>query len=291
MKNTPEGGRRGFKPQSACLWRFVAELSQQSDSASPSSHRASQARFRMPPARRLPGLNLPTAGLFGRGVSFRQARQATPLRSPRAGHMMHPSCVIIGSSCVRTKRAAVRVSIWRQAIFTHLVARTEIDRRIAEQLESLLGELGFVLVRVRTQVGSDMCAQIMADRPEGGIDLDDCARISRAVRPVFDKLRPGGGCRLEVSSPGVDRPLTRLTDFADHVGAAVRLETATAISGRRRFRGQLLGVCEAGPAAEGQASPRIAVRDEDGEAAEIPFESISAARLASPAIRRRQERA
>jgi ribosome maturation factor RimP len=83
----------------------------------------------------------------------------------------------------------------------------------------------------------------MAERPDGGIEVDDCARISRAVSAVLDVEDPiSGEYVLEVSSPGIDRPLTRLKDFARWEGYEVRLETDEPIDGRRRFRGTLEGV-------------------------------------------------
>ena len=83
----------------------------------------------------------------------------------------------------------------------------------------------------------------MAERPEGWIEVDDCARISRAVSAVLDVEDPiGGEYTLEVSSPGIDRPLTRLKDFERYTGYEVRLETSEMIDGRKRFRGVLGGV-------------------------------------------------
>ena len=103
--------------------------------------------------------------------------------------------------------------------------------------------LGFELVRLRLMSGKKTTLQIMAERPEGGIEVEDCARISRAVSAVLDVEDPvAGEYNLEVSSPGIDRPLTRLKDFERYDGYEVKIETAELIDGRRRFKGMLEGV-------------------------------------------------
>lgn len=124
-----------------------------------------------------------------------------------------------------------------------LVARTAIDRRITEIISPAVEALGFELVRVRLMGGKTRTLQIMADRPDGGIVVDDCARISTAVSAVLDVEDPiEDAYVLEVSSPGIDRPLTRLKDFAQWEGYEARIETAEPIDGRRRFKGMLAGV-------------------------------------------------
>ena len=95
-----------------------------------------------------------------------------------------------------------------------LIAKTAIDRRLAEIITPVIEGLGFELVRVRLMGGNTKTLQIMADRPEGGIDVDDCGKISTAVSAVLDVEDPiDDQYNLEVSSPGIDRPLTRLKDF------------------------------------------------------------------------------
>lgn len=124
-----------------------------------------------------------------------------------------------------------------------LVAKTAMDRRLAELLEPAIAGLGFELVRLRFMGGMPPTLQIMADRPDGGINVDDCAKISTeisAVLDVDDALHDA--YTLEVSSPGIDRPLTRLKDFENYEGYEVKIETAELIDGRRRFRGVLAGV-------------------------------------------------
>ncbi len=123
-----------------------------------------------------------------------------------------------------------------------LIAKAAIDRRLAEIITPVIEGLGFELVRVRLMGGKYRILQIMADRPEGGIVVDDCARISTAVSAVLDVEDPiEDNYTLEVSSPGIDRPLTRLKDFDTWAGYEARLETFELIDGRRRFKGTLAG--------------------------------------------------
>ena len=124
-----------------------------------------------------------------------------------------------------------------------LIAKTAIDRRLAEIVAPVIEDLGFELVRIRLQGGRTATLQIMADRPEGGINVDDCADISTAVSATLDVEDPlEDAYYLEVSSPGIDRPLTRLKDFATFEGYEARLETTQPIDGRKRFKGVLAGV-------------------------------------------------
>ena len=126
---------------------------------------------------------------------------------------------------------------------TDLIAKTAIDRRLAEIIQPVIEGMGFELVRLRLQGGKTATLQIMADRPEGGINVDDCAEISTAVSATLDVEDPlEDAYHLEVSSPGIDRPLTRLKDFATFEGYEARLETNQPIDGRKRFKGVLAGV-------------------------------------------------
>ena len=124
-----------------------------------------------------------------------------------------------------------------------LVAKAAIDRRIAGIVNPTIEGMGFELVRVRLMSGKKATLQIMAERPEGGIEVADCARISRAIGAVLDVEDPvSGEYALEVSSPGIDRPLTRLKDFERYEDYEARIETSELIDGRRRFKGVLRGV-------------------------------------------------
>src|SRR5215470_4405707 len=114
--------------------------------------------------------------------------------------------------------------------------------RVAALAEPVLAALGFRLVRVRIS-GSDGCTvQIMAERPDGTLTIDDCEAASRALSPVFDVADPiEGSYRLEISSPGIDRPLVRRSDFERYAGHVAQVEMQVPIEGRKRFRGELHG--------------------------------------------------
>ncbi|KPQ06887.1 MAG: ribosome maturation factor RimP [Rhodobacteraceae bacterium HLUCCA12] len=123
-----------------------------------------------------------------------------------------------------------------------LVARTAIDRRLAAIVQPVIEGMGFELVRLRLMSGKTRTLQIMADKPEGGIEVDDCAEISTVVSAALDVEGPlEDAYLLEVSSPGIDRPLTRLKDFETWAGYEAKLETTELIDGRRRFKGLLAG--------------------------------------------------
>jgi len=126
---------------------------------------------------------------------------------------------------------------------TDLIAKTAMDRRLADILTPVIEGMGFELVRIRLMSGKTKTLQIMAERPEGGIEVDDCAEISTAVSALMDVEDPiEDNYTLEVSSPGIDRPLTRLKDFDTWQGYEARIETAELIDGRKRFKGVLAGI-------------------------------------------------
>ena len=126
---------------------------------------------------------------------------------------------------------------------SELIAKTSMDRRMAEIITPVIEDMGFELVRVRLMGGKTHTLQIMAERPEGGIEVDECAQISTAVSAVLDVEDPiTEAYTLEVSSPGIDRPLTRLKDFEEFEGYEAKLETSELIDGRKRFKGVLTGV-------------------------------------------------
>ncbi|MCI2400092.1 ribosome maturation factor RimP [Aliiroseovarius subalbicans] len=123
-----------------------------------------------------------------------------------------------------------------------LVAKTSIDRKLAGLLTPVIEGMGYELVRLRLMGGDTPTLQIMADKPEGGIEVDDCAEISTAVSATMDVEDPiENNYTLEVSSPGIDRPLTRLKDFDAWNGYVAKLETSEMIDGRKRFKGNLAG--------------------------------------------------
>jgi ribosome maturation factor RimP len=156
-----------------------------------------------------------------------------------------------------------------------LIVEPGLNARIAAIAEPVLAGLGYRLVRVRV-TGSDGCTvQIMAERPDGTMLIEDCEAASRALSPVLDTADPvDRAYRLELSSPGIDRPLVRRSDFDRYAGNLIKIEMAAAIDGRKRFRGMLLGT-------EGSAAR---IRRDDGvpgEANEIllPIEDMAEARL------------
>ena len=124
-----------------------------------------------------------------------------------------------------------------------LIAKSAIDRRLAEIVTPVIEGMGFELVRIRLMGGNTRTLQIMAEKPEGGIEVDDCGEISIAVSAILDVEDPiEENFVLEVSSPGIDRPLTRLKDFETWKGWEARVETTELVDGRRRFKGTLGGV-------------------------------------------------
>ncbi|KAA0912291.1 ribosome maturation factor RimP [Aquicoccus porphyridii] len=128
-------------------------------------------------------------------------------------------------------------------MMSDLIAKSAIDRRLAGIITPVIEDMGFELVRVRLMGGQTKTLQIMAERPDGGIEVDECADISGAVSATLDVEDPiSDTYTLEVSSPGIDRPLTRLKDFESFEGFEAKLETAELIDGRKRFRGVLAGI-------------------------------------------------
>jgi ribosome maturation factor RimP len=154
-----------------------------------------------------------------------------------------------------------------------LIAKTAIDRRLADIVQPVIEGLGFELIRLRLMGGKTRILQIMADRPDGGIGVDECGAISTAVSAVMDVEDPlEDNYILEVSSPGIDRPLTRLKDFETWKGWEARVETTELIDGRRRFKGDLAGV---------EGDEVLITLDEGGEEVTIglQFDWLSDAKL------------
>lgn len=113
---------------------------------------------------------------------------------------------------------------------------------VATLIEPMLHDLGYRLVRVTMSGKEGKVLQIMAERPDGSITIDDCETISRQVSPLLDVHDPvAGAYRLEVSSPGIDRPLVRPSDFEDWAGFEAKVELSEPVDGRRRFKGLLDG--------------------------------------------------
>ena len=159
-----------------------------------------------------------------------------------------------------------------------LIAKTAIDRRLAGIVQPVIEDLGYELVRLRLQGGRTATLQIMADRPDGGINVEDCAVISTAISATLDVEDPiEDEYHLEVSSPGIDRPLTRLRDFETFEGYDARLETNQPIDGRKRFKGVIAGV---GKGADGD-EVLLNIDDTNGgtQTIGLSFEWLSDAKL------------
>jgi ribosome maturation factor RimP len=123
-----------------------------------------------------------------------------------------------------------------------LIIEQGVAARVAAIVEPVLAGLGFRLVRIRISGMAGCTVQIMAERPDGTMTIDDCEAVSRALSPVLDVADPiDRAYHLEVSSPGMDRPLVRRSDFERYAGNQIRVEMSVAVDGRRRFRGYLLG--------------------------------------------------
>lgn len=124
-----------------------------------------------------------------------------------------------------------------------IIRETGIDARVAAIVEPVLEGIGYRLVRVRLSGQNGLTLQIMAERPDGTMTVDDCELVSRTISPVLDVEDPiDRAYHLEVSSPGIDRALVRRSDFVDWAGHVAKLETSAMLNGRKRFRGRLAGV-------------------------------------------------
>lgn len=145
-------------------------------------------------------------------------------------------------------------------------ALARIEQLVAPSLEAM----GYALVRVRFMGGAQPVLQVMAERrDDAAMSVDDCAEISRVLSALLDVEDPiAGAYTLEVSSPGIDRPLVRLADYARFAGFEAKIELARPVDGRRRFRGRLLGV-------DGE---HVRLR-QDGDDVRLPFADIASAKL------------
>jgi ribosome maturation factor RimP len=156
-----------------------------------------------------------------------------------------------------------------------LIIEQGIAARVAAIATPVLAGLGYRLVRVRISGAQGCTVQIMAERPDGSMVIDDCEAASRALSPVFDVEDPiDGEYRLEVSSPGIDRPLVRRSDFERNAGHEAKIEMALAQDGRKRFRGILTGV-------EGEAAKLRRNDAAEGEPKDVllPIAEMAEARL------------
>jgi ribosome maturation factor RimP len=124
-----------------------------------------------------------------------------------------------------------------------LVVEPGMAARVSAVAGPVLQGMGYRLVRIKISGESGCTVQIMAERPDGSMQIDDCEAISRALSPVLDVADPiDRAYRLEISSPGIDRPLVRRSDFERYAGHLAKIEMAQPHQGRKRFRGRLAGV-------------------------------------------------
>ncbi len=156
-----------------------------------------------------------------------------------------------------------------------IARETGAARRVVELIEPVVESLGYRIVRIRLTGDAGATLQIMADKKDGHFGIDDCEAISRAISPVLDVEDPiASKYLLEVSSPGIARPLVRPSDFEHWSGHEAKIEMAELIAGRRRFRGVLEGYTD--------GEVRIFIDGEEGGErvlVGLPFDTISDARL------------
>jgi ribosome maturation factor RimP len=161
-----------------------------------------------------------------------------------------------------------------------LVSETGVAARVAHLAIPVLAQLGYRLVRVKLMQQNGQILQIMAERPDGTITIDDCEAASQALSPELDVADViAGEYRLEMSSPGVDRPLVRLSDFRRAIGNEARVELSHPVeSGRKRFRGLIQGVEGEGRAAV-LSLERTDARSDEEKLVQIPLADLDEAKL------------
>jgi len=156
-----------------------------------------------------------------------------------------------------------------------IICESGVDARIASIVGPVIAAAGYRLVRVRLTGQNGLTLQIMAERPDGTMTVEDCETVSRAVSPALDVDDPiEKAYHLEVSSPGIDRPLVRKSDFAAWTGHLVKMETSVMVAERKRFRGKIAAADENGVTIE-RDTPAYG----EAPAVQVPFESIAEARL------------
>ena len=156
-----------------------------------------------------------------------------------------------------------------------IVRETGVDARVASIVEPVLNSAGYRLVRVRLSGMNGLTLQIMAERADGTMTVEDCENVSRMVSPLLDVEDPiDRAYHLEVSSPGIDRPLVRMSDFARWSGHMAKIDTSVIVAGRKRFRGTITGLSQDSVTLESDKASFG-----DSMVAEIPLDTIADARL------------
>jgi ribosome maturation factor RimP len=156
-----------------------------------------------------------------------------------------------------------------------LITETGTDARIAGIVEPTLNSMGYRLVRVRITGQNGLTLQIMAERPDGTMAVEDCEAVSHAISPVLDVEDPiDKAYNLEVSSPGIDRPMVRRSDFQRWQGHLVKCETSVMVGERKRFRGKIATVDH-----EGFTIERDQPGPDEAATVAIPFTALAEAKL------------
>jgi ribosome maturation factor RimP len=156
-----------------------------------------------------------------------------------------------------------------------LITETGVAARVASIANPVIEDLGYRLVRVKVSGLNGCTVQIMAERPDGTMTVEDCETVSRALSPVFDLEDPVvRAYHLEISSPGIDRPLVRPSDFERWSGHEAKIETALPIAGRKRFRGRI------GSVEDKAVSVELAdAKEGEDRLVRVPLDDIVDARL------------
>ncbi|MHA1546151.1 MAG: ribosome maturation factor RimP [Alphaproteobacteria bacterium] len=166
----------------------------------------------------------------------------------------------------------------RAPVSPRVIVETGLAHRVAQVVETVIEDVGYRLVWVRILGGADCTVRIMAETQDGVLGIDDCVKLTRVLSPLLDVEDPvPGGYTLEVSSPGIDRHLVRISDFERHAGATAKIELSQALGGRKRFRGILEG------AQDGEV--RLVVEDADFDTPQtigLALSAIAEAKLAAP---------
>lgn len=191
-----------------------------------------------------------------------------------SGSRRSRSFLLPGTGTVGGRQTTYRNPVLEKAD-DRIIRETGIDARIAAIVEPVIVGMGFRLVRVRLSGQNGLTLQIMAERPDGTITVEDCEELSRAISPALDVDDPvDGAYHLEVSSPGIDRPMVRRSDFSDWQGHVVKLETAILVDGRKRFKGKIAAVSD-----DGFTLERDQMSYGDEPTVDIPFDAVADARL------------
>ncbi|WP_274423729.1 ribosome maturation factor RimP [Chelativorans sp. YIM 93263] len=163
----------------------------------------------------------------------------------------------------------------RQIADDRIIRETGLEARIAGIVIPVLSAAGYRLVRVHLSGQDSLTLQIMAEQPDGSMTVEDCEIVTRAVSPVLDVEDPiDRAYELEVSSPGIDRPLVRIGDFEAAVGHTAKMETSVMVGGRKRFRGRITEVT-----GDKLLLEREKVAEDEDPTSEIPLEAIGEAKL------------